>query len=182
MVIDMALIKCVECGKEISDTTDICVHCGAPTSISTKRNDNVVTKSKRNNKRNIVIFIVVCLLVFCIVIIGVPFFINLRNKDILASDTLDAEYSAPELEYIYGDAMRVIFEFKDDGTAIYQRCNTKTDACADPHSYTYKKYGLDVDIYGSDDNLLYDCSLKNSGKILNCYDMSGQYQDYAKTN
>ena len=105
MVIDMALIKCVECGKEISDTTDICVHCGAPTSISTKRNDNVVTKSKRNNKRNIVIFIVVCLLVFCIVIIGVPFFINLRNKDILASDTLDAEYSPPELEYIYGAAM-----------------------------------------------------------------------------
>ena len=176
----MALIKCVECGKEISDTTDICIHCGAPTSISLKRNDKVSTKHKKNNKHNIVILIIVCLLVFCIVIIGVPFFVNLRNKDILSSDTLEAEYSAPELEYIYGDAMRFIFEFKNDGTATYQRCNTETDACADPHSYTYKKYGLDVDIYGSGDNLLYDCSLKDSGKILHCYDMSGQYQDYAR--
>ena len=26
----MALIKCRECGKEISDTADICIHCGCP--------------------------------------------------------------------------------------------------------------------------------------------------------
>ena len=26
----MALIKCSECGKEISDTADECVHCGCP--------------------------------------------------------------------------------------------------------------------------------------------------------
>ena len=26
----MALIKCYECGKEISDTADKCPHCGAP--------------------------------------------------------------------------------------------------------------------------------------------------------
>ena len=30
----MALIVCKECGKRISDTTIICVHCGAPTNIS----------------------------------------------------------------------------------------------------------------------------------------------------
>lgn len=24
----MALIKCPECGKEISDTCDVCIHCG----------------------------------------------------------------------------------------------------------------------------------------------------------
>lgn len=26
----MALIKCKECGKEISDTADKCIHCGIP--------------------------------------------------------------------------------------------------------------------------------------------------------
>ena len=24
----MALVKCPECDKEISDTTDVCIHCG----------------------------------------------------------------------------------------------------------------------------------------------------------
>lgn len=32
----MALIKCVECGKEISDKSEICVHCGCPTGMSIK--------------------------------------------------------------------------------------------------------------------------------------------------
>lgn len=26
----MALIKCKECGKEFSDTADVCIHCGCP--------------------------------------------------------------------------------------------------------------------------------------------------------
>ena len=30
----MALIQCKECGKRISDTTEVCVHCGAPTNMS----------------------------------------------------------------------------------------------------------------------------------------------------
>ena len=30
----MSLIKCSECGKEISDKATVCVHCGCPVSIS----------------------------------------------------------------------------------------------------------------------------------------------------
>lgn len=30
----MALIKCVECGKEISDKVDNCIHCGCPLKIN----------------------------------------------------------------------------------------------------------------------------------------------------
>ena len=33
----MSLIKCIECGKEISDKSEICVNCGCPTSESTKK-------------------------------------------------------------------------------------------------------------------------------------------------
>ena len=34
----MALIKCAECGKEISDKAAACVHCGCPISVSTQAN------------------------------------------------------------------------------------------------------------------------------------------------
>ena len=33
----MALIKCKECGKEISDTLDVCIHCGCP--LKNKKKD-----------------------------------------------------------------------------------------------------------------------------------------------
>ena len=68
----MALIKCKECGKDISDTTDICIHCGAPTSISL--NDKVDTRPKRRSKHGIFIFIGIIILVFVILVI--PFLIN----------------------------------------------------------------------------------------------------------
>lgn len=29
----MALIKCVECGREISDKSDVCIYCGCPVKI-----------------------------------------------------------------------------------------------------------------------------------------------------
>ena len=31
----MALIKCVECGKEISDKANACIHCGSTINIKT---------------------------------------------------------------------------------------------------------------------------------------------------
>ena len=33
----MALIKCPECGKEISDRASACIHCGAPLNVTTGR-------------------------------------------------------------------------------------------------------------------------------------------------
>lgn len=37
----MALIKCEDCGKEISDKTPACIHCGCPIEIAEKDNDHV---------------------------------------------------------------------------------------------------------------------------------------------
>ena len=94
----MALIKCVECGKDISDTTEECIHCGAPTSISIKGNP------KRYKK--FIVFIIVGILILILIIVSVPFVINHVNRDLMTSSTLSAEYSAPEMESIYGDAMK----------------------------------------------------------------------------
>lgn len=39
----MALIKCSECGKEISDKSDNCVHCGMPLKSVTRNVENKIT-------------------------------------------------------------------------------------------------------------------------------------------
>ena len=38
----MALIKCPECGNDISDTCDFCIHCG----FKLKKNDILTNSSK----------------------------------------------------------------------------------------------------------------------------------------
>ena len=42
----MALIKCKECGKEISDKAEYCVHCGCPIEMSKE----VTTEKEEKNK------------------------------------------------------------------------------------------------------------------------------------
>ena len=41
----MALIKCKECGKEISDTLDVCIHCGCP--LKNKKKDTPKIDNKK---------------------------------------------------------------------------------------------------------------------------------------
>lgn len=38
----MALIKCKECGKDISDTAKVCINCGAKTEKAKRDNKNIV--------------------------------------------------------------------------------------------------------------------------------------------
>ena len=46
----MALIKCSECGKQISDKSDKCVHCGCPIpkTYETNTSNNSQVESKNN--------------------------------------------------------------------------------------------------------------------------------------
>jgi uncharacterized membrane protein YvbJ len=39
----MALIKCSECGNQVSDKARACIHCGAPISESNNKKENVTT-------------------------------------------------------------------------------------------------------------------------------------------
>ena len=40
----MALIKCKECGKEISDAADSCPHCGFPLKQESNNDENITKK------------------------------------------------------------------------------------------------------------------------------------------
>lgn len=49
----MALIKCPECGKEISDKAPACIHCGYPLSLLTiEKTENTVAKKQRHTEVN----------------------------------------------------------------------------------------------------------------------------------
>ena len=41
----MALIKCVDCGNMISDSSEICIHCGCPTKKSIPIEEFVVVNA-----------------------------------------------------------------------------------------------------------------------------------------
>ena len=68
----MALIKCVDCGKDISDKAKACPHCGCPIEESTKdvvkEEQTVVevtSKPKKNIKKIIVLFAVLFVMACC---------------------------------------------------------------------------------------------------------------------
>lgn len=54
----MALVKCRECGKEISDTAKKCVHCGAPLK------DGDFSKELKALKRVAIVVIIALAVVF----------------------------------------------------------------------------------------------------------------------
>lgn len=58
----MALIKCPECGREISDQAEVCIGCGCP--INQKKSNNEKTAGKRT------LVVVVGLLVACVALGG----------------------------------------------------------------------------------------------------------------
>lgn len=44
----MALIKCPECGKDISDRAPSCIHCGCPISFAAPQNGKIIIKAQTN--------------------------------------------------------------------------------------------------------------------------------------
>ena len=48
----MALIKCIECGKEFSDKASACIHCGCPIEY---QNEKKSTKQEKKEKENVII-------------------------------------------------------------------------------------------------------------------------------
>lgn len=42
----MALMKCPECGKEVSDQSETCIHCGYPLKKESKEAENISEEEK----------------------------------------------------------------------------------------------------------------------------------------
>ena len=72
----MPLIKCQECGKEISDKAALCPNCGAPTEYGKKETKKERTR-KKGNVQGAGCLIMILALILGFTVIGAPFAIIL---------------------------------------------------------------------------------------------------------
>lgn len=107
----MALIKCKECGKDISDTAKVCIHCGAKTE-----------KTKELNKKlklyGIISIIIILIISSIILIYNNDTIVKSKNKAIsllqkYKNDEIDTEKLVDELEQLSYD-IKALSNQKDD--------------------------------------------------------------------
>lgn len=84
----MALIKCPECGKEISDKASSCPSCGYPigTNTTTKESVSAVTATSKKQGFNIKKLLLIILVAVVAIIIGIVIYNAIYNR--LADDLL----------------------------------------------------------------------------------------------
>ena len=106
----MALIKCHECGKQISDKSEVCIHCGCPVEEKEeiKKVINEVEIKPKNNKLKLVIGIsvVIVLVVGFFVVnymtkIEIPDLYGVKEEN--ASLILTSKSLVPQFIYEYND-------------------------------------------------------------------------------
>lgn len=107
----MALIKCKECGKDISDTAKVCINCGAKTE-----------KTKKTNKKiklySIISIIIILILSSIILIYNNNTIVKSKNKAIsllqkYKNDEIDTEKLVDELEQL-SDDIRILADKEGD--------------------------------------------------------------------
>ena len=73
----MALIKCPECGREISDKSKQCIHCGYPIEQTNKNTTYAIyLKNITKGKYSIII-----MALFLMIIVIIVFVLRLRSKN-----------------------------------------------------------------------------------------------------
>ena len=85
----MALIKCPECGNDVSDMAPFCPHCGVaianqsePVSIEGTKEQQISTEQSKSDKKKISpkIMIILVIVVVAIIVLSVVFFQGQGNK------------------------------------------------------------------------------------------------------
>lgn len=102
----MALIKCSECGKEISDTAKICVNCGNP--INTKQ----FKKSNFNIKRPMVKYLI-GISILSLIVVCIIYKVSTSNKQNENKNSFVGVYIGEEYP-------KSRIEFYDDNTCYFQ--------------------------------------------------------------
>jgi len=144
----MALIKCNECGKEISDKAKACIHCGCP---NKKTIEMVIKNTNTNtniNKKQMITIICVIFFIIIPVIVSLTIKPKLYGTYFMENDV----YSRYITLYEYGDCYwstysgeDLIWEYKDGYVLIKPTSNTDENlgVCK------YKNKTLDCEDKGS---------------------------------
>ena len=94
----MALIKCSECGKEISDKAEICVNCGNPI-------QKEIENQKKKNKKSLFQTFLLIAFILCTIILIIEIFNNknmiIRDVDIYKSNLTTDQYGFLKKKKLY---------------------------------------------------------------------------------
>lgn len=121
----MSLIKCPECNKEISDSSDKCIYCGFPI------ND---IKKKNNPKRLVIIFAVALIAIIVIAIV-----VCLRRQSVIQPKELQVKQSG-------SDVSSGFEEEKTDIISLARNSKVETETC----EFTLEGYAINDVIEPSD--------------------------------
>lgn len=122
----MALIKCKECGKEISDTVKKCPHCGFA---------NKEVKEKKDNKTNFIRqYIKIIIVIIIVLVVGIIGVVIHNKKD--EQDRIQAEIQANTLtddEKIGAKAVNILKSNlkNQDSLNVYEIWYRKTQTSAE---------------------------------------------------
>lgn len=113
----MALIKCPDCGKEVSDKSTVCINCGCPLEVKEEKKEIITEYSKKENKKNKAVpFIITGVIIFLIVIVAVAIAL-IANSGIevpslygvteeTATTILTSKSLIPNIVYEYDDTVK----------------------------------------------------------------------------
>ena len=101
----MALIKCPECGKEISDKAEICVNCGIKISnidnlyeVSQKKEQEIIQQQNKKTKSTIGIIVIIIAIVFFIWFVWYQSTSDERAKQKLRNDLDKLKQNQKEID------------------------------------------------------------------------------------
>lgn len=77
----MAIIKCPECGKDISDKAKECIHCGCPIENKEPQKVEVVKKRNKMSKKKKITIVISIIVAICGIIGGIFFYNELKKND-----------------------------------------------------------------------------------------------------
>lgn len=166
----MALINCPECGKEVSDQSRECVHCGYPipnkeqevqTSAVDQNSTNIQT-SKRKNKPVLMSIVGVAVLIF-VLILGT----NVMDKSKKDSDYLNQQIAKAQAETEILNSLEIQdgWEWNEKDGYSYVTGRVKNNGTS---TITY--FEVYVDFLDDNNNVL-NSDYTNSSMVLNPGDM-----------
>jgi len=133
----MALITCPECGKEISDTSKVCVHCGYKIKKKMQLNDKFIGTSA-----------IVCILIVALIYTLVSGFTDKNKKPENMSEAVyNIGIQILEVTDEFIDGKIDLREAKDSLDELYERVNDREQSVYDSGVAT-STLGIQIDLTG----------------------------------
>ena len=145
----MALIKCPECGKEISDKAGACPHCGCPIGNTEQATQNNVGKSNKGSNKIIIGGVIV------VAIAGIGYYFGIAKP----------QQHLAKQKAIYEEAQDLIDEGKYD--KAIEKLNSIIDYDGVQDAITEAETGKEKATYAEAENLLEQGKYDEGIELLN---------------